>query len=226
MDRMDRWGRVLWWWLRIGGQVSVGCPVRVAGRGPEGVWLWLAAGSPGWRARLPGGRRAHLRDLDPERWPPGGFPLRPDRWRNGSALILQPPGAGYAVWWFFSRDGTFGGWYVNFERRTRYDEQGAVNEEGTDIVVGDLELDLTVSPDRHWRWKDEESFAVRTGHPRFWTAEEAETVRADGLRLAALAEAGTFPFDGTACDFAPPTDWGTALRRRPPGPWLTDGAPA
>ncbi|KPC71197.1 hypothetical protein ADL27_53055, partial [Streptomyces sp. NRRL F-6602] len=101
-------------------------------------------------------------------WPPGGFPLRPDRWRNGSALILQPPGAGYAVWWFFSRDGTFGGWYVNFERRTRYDEQGAVNEEGTDIVVGDLELDLTVSPDRHWRWKDEESFAVRTGHPRFW----------------------------------------------------------
>ncbi|MGW9376662.1 DUF402 domain-containing protein [Streptomyces albidoflavus] len=149
MDRMDRWGRVLWWWLRIGGQVSVGCPVRVAGRGPEGVWLWLAAGSPGWRARLPGGRRAHLRDLEPERWPPGGFPLRPDRWRNGSALILQPPGAGYAVWWFFARDGTLGGWYVNFERRTRYDE---------------------------------ESLAASTGHPRFGTAEQAETVRAGGLR--------------------------------------------
>ncbi|MET7507340.1 DUF402 domain-containing protein [Streptomyces albidoflavus] len=222
---MDRWGRVLWWWLRIGGQVSVGCPVRVVGCGPEGVWLWLAAGSPGWRVRLPRGRRAHLRALDPDRWPPGGFPLRPDRWRNGSALILQPPGAGYAVWWFFSRDGTFGGWYVNFERRTRYDERGAVSEEGADIVVDDLELDLMVSPDRDWQWKDEESFAARTGHPRFWTAEEAGAVRADGLRLAALAEAGEFPFDGTACDFVPPVDWGTPLGRRTPGPWVTGGAP-
>jgi len=200
-------GVTLRWNFRFGGQLSCVVPVRVVAHGSDGLWLWLAAGSPLWDAQLPGSR--HLRDLDPAERPPGGYPLAEGVWHQSSALIFQPDGAGHAVWWLFAPGAGFGGWYVNLEHRVR---------EGEDIHVNDLELDLTVEPDRSWQWKDEESFAAKTGHPAYWTAEQAAAARAEGRRVAALAEAGAFPFDGTWCDYRPPADWGLpALPPPPPG---------
>lgn len=178
--------------LVLGDTVSMICPARVVEDRPDGLLLWIAPGSPVWRAELPPG--AHLRDL-----PPGGsYPLRASRWRRGGALILQPAGAGHAVWWTFTEEQEFRGWYVNLESRAR---------SGADVRVIDQELDITVTPDRVWRWKDEESFAAKTGHPVYWTAAEAAGIRAEGERVAALVEAAAFPFDGTWCDFRPPASW-------------------
>ncbi|MFZ3472463.1 DUF402 domain-containing protein [Streptomyces sp. 4.24] len=178
--------------LILGDTVSMICPARVVEDRADGLLLWIAPGSPVWRAELPTG--AHLRDL-----PPGGsYPLRASRWRRGGALILQPAGAGHAVWWTFTEEQEFRGWYVNLESRRRED---------ADIHVTDQELDITVAPDRVWRWKDEESFAAKTGHPVYWTAAEAAGIRAEGERVAALVEAAAFPFDGTWCDFRPPASW-------------------
>ncbi|MFF9641566.1 hypothetical protein [Kitasatospora aureofaciens] len=37
--------------------------MRVVACGPDGLLLWLAAGSPLWKAELPGGQ--HIRDIPP-----------------------------------------------------------------------------------------------------------------------------------------------------------------
>ncbi|MCX4748770.1 DUF402 domain-containing protein [Kitasatospora sp. NBC_01287] len=205
-------GRILDWHFSFGGQLISVCPVRVVVDTPEALVLWLAARTPCWEARLPGGR--HIRDLDPAERPPGGYPLAPDLSRPGPALIHQPHGAGHAVWWVFDHKRRFKRWYVNLEERTRQDHR---------ILVTDLELDLVVAADRSWQWKDEESFRRKTGLPGYWTAQQAATARAEGERVAALVEAAAFPFDGTWCDYTPPADWTLPPLPAPPvGALLTD----
>ncbi|WP_082119544.1 DUF402 domain-containing protein [Saccharothrix sp. ST-888] len=197
-------GRIVRWNFSFGGQLLAVVPVRVVAHGADGLWLWMAGGSPVWEAQLPEGR--HIRDIDPAEWPAGGYRLVPGRWYEGGSLIFEPSGAGYAVWWHFAPEpgSAFKGWYVNLERRTR---------RGDDIDVADLELDLTVAADGSWQWKDEESFAAKTGHPAYWTVEQAAEVRAEGERVARLAEVRRFPFDGSRCGYRPPAEWG-----RPPLP--------
>ncbi|MCX4675466.1 DUF402 domain-containing protein [Streptomyces sp. NBC_01433] len=201
----DAPGGILRWNLFVGGHLSSSVPVRLVERTRVGQLLWLETGTPMWRTELPGG--AHLRDIPPQDRPAHGYPVKADRWPMGSALIHQPLGAGHAVFWFFGRRQKFRGWYVNLERRAHH---------GEDIDVVDHELDITVAPDRTWRWKDERSFAEKTGHPAYWSAEEAASIRAEGERMAGLAESGAFPFDGTWCDFRPSRHWMTPHRSAPP----------
>ncbi|MDQ0794952.1 DUF402 domain-containing protein [Streptomyces sp. B1I3] len=201
-------GQVLRWNLFIGGHLSSSVPVRLVERTDEGQLVWLQTGTPMWRTDLPGG--GHLRDLPPEERPAQGYAVTPDRWPMGSALIHQPAGAGHAVFWFFGRKHKFRGWYVNLERRLHH---------GEDIDVADHELDITVSPDRSWQWKDERSFAEKTGHPAYWSSHEAAAIRAEGERMARCAEARAFPFDGSWCDFRPPPHWG--VPPLPPAPART-----
>ncbi|MDH6133954.1 hypothetical protein P3T37_003353 [Kitasatospora sp. MAA4] len=189
-------GQVVRWHFTFGGQTSVIVPLRVVEETPEGLFLWVFGNSPAWRAVLPEG--AHLRDIDPADRPVGGFQLEAGTWFPDSALIYQPHGAGHAVWWRFSVAGEFTGWYVNLEHRVR---------NGLDIVVTDLELDLVVRPDGSWEWKDAESFSAKTGHPAYWTAEQAKAIRSEGERLIGLATEKAFPFDGSRIDFRPPADW-------------------
>ncbi|MFD9288626.1 DUF402 domain-containing protein [Streptomyces sp. NPDC060030] len=194
-------GQILRWNLFIGGHLSSSVPVRLVERTDEGQWVWLESGTPMWRTELP--LRTHLRDIAPENRPPHGYPARAGRWPRGSALIHQPAGAAHAVFWFFGRGQKFRGWYVNLEHRTHH---------GEDIDVTDHELDVLVAPDRNWQWKDERSFAEKTGHPAYWSAKEAAAIRTEGRRLARLAETGAFPFDGSWCEFKPPPHWTTPPR--------------
>lgn len=201
-------GQVLRRRFYFGGIIQQIYPVRVVRHDAVGLLVWLAPDSPMWRAAIPGGGR--VRDLDPDAWPADGFPLIPDTWRLDGALIYQPAqNDAQSVWWIFGADGGFSGWYVNLERRVH---------DGADIDVFDAELDLLVTPDHQWRWKDEESFAQKTGHPRFWSTAEAVAIRERGLRLARLAETRSFPFDGTWCDFRPDPAW------EPPPLPASDGA--
>lgn len=201
----DEPGRILRWNFFIGGHLSASVPVRLVERTDRGQLVWMETGTPMWRTELPNG--AHLRDIAPDDRPPGGYPVVADRWPMGSALFYQPAGAAHSVLWLFGRRRKFRGWYVNLERRIH---------RGDDIDITDHELDINVAPDRSWRWKDEESFAEKTGHPVYWSADEASAIRDEGASVARLAEAGTFPFDGTWCDFRPPSSWTTPPR--PPVP--------
>nr|WP_091674249.1 DUF402 domain-containing protein [Amycolatopsis marina] len=121
-----------------------------------------------------------------------------DRWHGTSTLRLVSERNWSSVWWFFEPDGTFRNWYVNLEvplGRTAG---------GTDRIDG--VLDLVVGPDRQWRWKDEDeaACAVRAGRI---TEAQLRSLRAEGERNAALADAGEFPFDGTWTDFRPDPTW-------------------
>ncbi|MBM7436634.1 DUF402 domain-containing protein [Streptomyces sp. HB132] len=194
-------GQILRWNLFIGGHLSYSVPVRLVERTHEGQLVWLETGTPMWRTGLP--RGAHLRDIAPEDRPAQGYPAKAGRWPMGSALIHQPAGAGHAVLWLFGRRRKFRGWYVNLEHRTH---------RGEDIDVADHELDITVTPERSRRWKDERSFAQKTGHPAYWSAREASEIRAEGERVVRLIEARAFPFDGSWCDFKPPSHWETPAR--------------
>jgi hypothetical protein len=76
---------------------------------------------------------------------------------------------------------------------------------GVDTV--DQDLDIVVSPDRTWQWKDEEEFAERLALPdRYWVPDE-DAVWAEGRRVIKRIEAGEFPFDGTWTDFVPDPSW-------------------
>lgn len=188
--------------LYLGGHLSVSARARVVADDGRGRLSWLPVGAPGWTADLPGG--LHLRDVPVAERPAGGFPVREERWWRGNSLILEPHGAGHAVWWAFDEELCFGWWYVNLEARR---ERVVGNGFGVTVDVVDHELDVWVDPDRTWRWKDEESFEAKTGTEGHWTAAEADRVRAEGARVAALAEAGSFPFDGAFVDFRPDPSW-------------------
>ncbi|WP_214325393.1 DUF402 domain-containing protein [Nonomuraea sediminis] len=192
--------------LYLGGHVSMATSARVVERSDEGTLLWLAMGSPMWQVDLPNGE--HLRDVLPEVRPVDGYSLRVGEWAPRNNLVYQPVGAAHAVWWGFSADMVFKGWYVNLEQRVERDG-------GIDVL--DQELDILVNPDRDWRWKDEESFAAKIGHPAYWSLGEAERIRAEGERVTRLIEAAVFPFDGRWCDFEPPVSWGVPeLAPEPP----------
>jgi predicted RNA-binding protein associated with RNAse of E/G family len=187
-----------------GGRVSFLNVCRVLADDERGLRMWLPIGTPFWRLLTPDGRDGHSASVEEM----VEASLGELTWRGSHVMIFMPPGAAHSIWWFFSPDGEFEGWYGNLEEPcTRWD--GGVDTE-------DHALDLWFEPDRSWRWKDEAEFTERIGNPKFWTVEQAARIRAEGQRLAALAEAGRFPFDGTWCDLRPdpnppelirPDDW-------------------
>lgn len=176
----------------FGGVVTRMVSATVVSRDERGQLLWIPIGAA---ARRPALDRP-IREIPRDDWPDGGFPLVDEPWDTFHVLALQPTGANHSVWWFFAPDGEFQNWYVNLETRT---------PDGSEIT--DKELDIWVYPDRSWEWKDVESFEQKTGDPRFWDADEAAEVRAEGERVIKLIEAGDFPFDGTWCDFRPDPSW-------------------
>ena len=173
---------------------------RVLADDERGLRMWIPAGAPYWRALTPDGRTFHDATIEEI----VGAELGELTWQGAHVMVFMPPDAAHSVWWFFGEDGEFQGWYGNLEQPyARWDG-------GVDTV--DHALDLWVEPDRTWRWKDEDEFAAVTGHPVFWTHEQAAEIRAEGERLTKLAEAGEFPFDGTWCQLRPDPAWPPLVR--------------
>ena len=181
-----------------GGRISTLFVARVAADDERGLRLWLPEGSPFWRLmteqRITHGPAAI--DQMPGARLVAGF------WAGTDAMIWMPPGTPYSVWWFWA-DGGFAGWKVNLEEpHVRWSDRGCAG-----VDTADHALDVMVSPDHSWRWKDEEEFEARIGHPLYWTPAQANQIRATAQRLARSAEAAEFPFDGTWTGFRPDASW-------------------
>ena len=125
--------------------------------------------------------------------------LWPRHWEGRHVLIRTEPEADHSVWWFFDLEMRFEGWYVNLESPVRRWSAG--------IDILDHALDILVAPDRSWSLKDEDELAERIDHPAYWTAAEADRIRAAGERIIGDIEASRFPFDGRYTDFRPDPSW-------------------
>jgi hypothetical protein len=170
---------------RNGGPVRWAFPHYVVEDRGDRVALYLPIGTEGL---VPADRDAVLR----------GDPPVPHVWHSLHVLRLIRPGAWHDVWRCFESDGSFAGWYVNF--------QVPLKRQGQRLVMCDLELDIWVEPDRSWRWKDRDEY--RDLIERGWvTADEAAAVAADAERVVARIEAGDPPFDDERADWRPDPAW-------------------
>ncbi|MGC5019959.1 DUF402 domain-containing protein [Micromonospora sp. DT47] len=169
-------------------------PMRVIADNEDGLLLWHPAGSDFARLVDADGKTQHEVTVDRMRDPK----LTVLTWQTYDILVLMPPQAAYSVWWFF-RDGAFTGWYVNLETPCHRQPNG--------VDTNDLILDIVVTPDRQWEWKDVDEFDGRIGNPLYFDRATADAVRAEGERLIKLIAAGDFPFDGTYTDFRPDQRW-------------------
>jgi hypothetical protein len=178
---------------------------RVVSDDERGLLLWLARGSAMLDRRAVDGRG--LRAMPFHEWLRTETRLFPTNWQGEGILKLLRPGQAHSVWWFFTPTGAFNGWYVNLEDpAVRWqDGEGDAAVLGVDYI--DQDLDVVVSPDRSWRWKDVEEFTERLAHPNDYWVPDGSAVWDEGKRMIALAEAGAFPFDGSWCDFRPDPSW-------------------
>jgi hypothetical protein len=167
----------------------------------RGLLLWLARGSAVLGLHAVDGRG--IRDMPFAEWVTLERHVTAGRWAGPGLLKFIPPGADHSVWLFRDDTDRFIGWYVNLEERAVRWDDGPVA--GVDVT--DQDLDVVAAPDRTWQWKDEDEFTERLAFPdHYWVSDEA-AVRAEGLRVIKLIEAGEFPFDGTWTDFQPDPSW-------------------
>lgn len=179
------------------GRIAAVESARVVSDDGRGVLAWTASGSDAATRTTLAGESIRKMPLAQRKIIP--TVLHPRQWRETSILTLTRTDAGHSVWWFFDADLTFAGWYVNLEAPAKRWYGG--------LDTRDHALDIWVEPDRTWNWKDEDEFAERTGDEDYWTAAQAEQIRAEGEGMIALIEAGRYPFDGVHTDFHPDPAW-------------------
>jgi hypothetical protein len=189
-----------------GGRISFVQATVVVDDGGHGLLVWLPVGAAWGRIRAADGRDHHDAPID---LLGVDATLGPQTWQDRNVLIWMPGDRPHSVWWFWdAHTGEFEGWKGDLQDQpVRWDDGHAAG-----VDTADHALDVMVAPDRTWRWKDEEEFASRTGHPLYWSASEADAIRAEGERLAKLAEAEAFPFDGSWLDFHPDPAWQVPTR--------------
>lgn len=179
------------------GHIAAVETARVLRDDADGVLTWTGAGSQVMRRTTLDG--APVRKMTVAERDSVPTMLSPGVWTGTNVLMYTPTESAHSVWWFFDEAHTFLGWYVNLETPARRWAGG--------LDIQDQALDIRVSPDRAWSWKDEDEFAERTGHPDYWTATEAGAVRAEAGKVIAEVEAGVFPFDGALTRFRPEPTW-------------------
>jgi hypothetical protein len=181
---------------------------RVVAHDEVGLRLWLPHGTPQMISVAEDGRG--LRDMPFHEWIGQTEVLRPRIWYGPNIFMFIPPDSRHSVWWFWSPDGRFVGWYVNLEEPSVLWDDDAL----AGIDTTDHDLDIWVRPNLTWAWKDEDEFLERQAFVEYWV-REPERVREEGEHVIELIEAGAFPFDGTWQDFRP-ARW-TYPAELPPG---------
>lgn len=128
-------------------------------------------------------------------------------WRR-DVLRLMFPGAHHSIWLFWEHDDahdgagrrTFSSYYVNMEEPFRRTPIG--------FDTNDHMLDIVVTPDLRWAWKDEDVMAdrVRQG---VYPSEFAAFVRAEGERVVGAIERRASPFSDGWETWTPDAAWDT-----------------
>ena len=160
-----RWepGEVVVWWEAWRGRMYCASPVRVVEDTGECIVCYLAEGT---RFLFPLG--AWLFD-DEHPWAARGG------WTGHGVLIQHRQGRAHTIWHFWEgEDRRFAGWYVNMQQPYVRDARS--------FQTQDHELDIWVTADGSWQWKDVEELEEWISRGRF-TAEEVAEIRAEGERI-------------------------------------------
>jgi hypothetical protein len=175
------------------GKVWTAKPVTVIRDAPDLVALSMLRDTP-WKVCAPCDAATDLlhckADLSPWR-------LDDAVWGRGDTVFLITPGKAHAVHVLWDAERRFVGWYVNMQepiRRTCL---------GFDFL--DHELDIVVSPDRDWRWKDrdhlEQAQIIGSLSP-----EQARAITQEAQQVVDDIARRVVPFDGSWNDWSPPSD--------------------
>ena len=134
---------------------------------------------------------------------------------HSHVLTLTPPDSGHAVWLFWSSDWEFKSWYVNLQSPLRRVRQG--------VQLHDYVLDIVVSPDMSWTWKDTDEFEELISRG-FFSAEQEAWIRDEAARMVRTIESVGQPFCDGWPDWRPDASWAVP---RIPGDWFdVDGTEA
>jgi hypothetical protein len=196
--RAGRWApgtQIVWRFVRDG-EVRTVRPMTVVADRPDLLVAWLAGGTPIQRSSLPDGSDIRTAALG-DRFRLGRRPM-PSVWHGTGILKLVPWGCAHSVWLFWDPGWELRGWYVNLEAPHRRWQSGV---DTTDHV-----LDIWVSRDRRWEWKDEDEFAEALAAGRF-SAEDAAEIRAEGARVVERIERWESPFRDGWENFRPEDSW-------------------
>jgi hypothetical protein len=120
---------------------------------------------------------------------------------HADILRLMFPGRFYSVWLFWDTGGGerhFLGYYVNMEEPFRRTPIG--------FDTNDHTLDIEVTPELRWRWKDEALFDEMVGLGRY-SREFADVVRSEAAQVIAAIEARSSPFSDGWEAWTPDPSW-------------------
>ncbi|HEU0164300.1 MAG TPA: DUF402 domain-containing protein [Thermomicrobiales bacterium] len=124
--------------------------------------------------------------------------LRRITWTDRHVLQIQAPDRMSAVLLWWDENWQFLGYYVNL--------QASLFRTTFGFDTADYLLDIVVSPDLAWEWKDEEEFALARLHD-ILAPELADAIRAEGERAIGDIEARRWPFDGSFESWRPDPSW-------------------
>jgi len=151
-----------------------------------------------------GPRYNRFRRLPPEEARALGYTrqLADEVWRR-DVLRLMYPGAHHSIWVFWEHENgerCHTAYYVNMEEPFRRTAIG--------FDTNDHTLDIVVTPDLEWRWKDEQELAERVEQGVF-PADFADFVRAEGERVIEQIERRGSPFGDGWGEWEPDPGWRT-----------------
>jgi hypothetical protein len=187
------------------GHVVTARPVRVVDDTPQLLVLYTAAGS----TQVDGTMRNRSRLSIEERMrvyaddAPQPLTERPSRW---NVLTLNVPGASHAYWVFWTPAWEHFGWFVNFQSPfQRTDDRillGARAGESRGLNL----LDLFVTPELEWSWKDLDELDAAHEHGMI-TAAERQAQLDEAARVIEVIENRRWPFDEPWPAWRPDPAW-------------------
>ncbi|MFE1861708.1 cytidylyl-2-hydroxypropylphosphonate hydrolase [Streptomyces anandii] len=189
--------QILWRYRENGGtRFHIARPVTVVRDDAELLAVWMAPGTECVKPVLADGTPVHLEPLA-SRYTKPRTVLR-DRWSGTGVLKLARPGEPWSVWLFWEPDWRFKNWYVNLEEPlARW--AGGVDSE-------DHFLDISVDPDRSWRWHDEDEF-TQAQQDGLVDERLAGRVRAAGQEAVRAIRAWRAPFSDGWQHWRPDPAW-------------------
>lgn len=132
-----------------------------------------------------------------------------------NTLRLMFPGRAHSVWLTWRPDGDFVGFYVNLEEPFRRTPIG--------FDTNDHTLDIVVTPDLNWSWKDEELLADQ-GREGNYSTGLIEEIRREAASVITAIESHGSPFNDGWEKWKPDPAWPTprlvgTWNTQPAAPW-------